>query len=136
MLSLDLFGLVFAKEELSAVSEILRGEVAVTYIKNELLAVEPNLSNTVGPGRLTRAAVWGLLARLHLNAAVYRDRYATSFDFKPEDMDQVVTYTERSFHPEVHLSIDYFAIFGKQITRTRNSSLQLTSDLTLAGSTS
>jgi hypothetical protein len=113
MLSLDLFGLVFTKEDLSAVSEILRGEAAVTYIKNELLAVEPNLSNTAGPGRLTRAAVWGLLARLHLNAAVYRDRYAPSFDFKADDMDQVISYTEKIINSGAYqLSTDYFAIFG------------------------
>ena len=68
---------------------------AIEYIKSELLAVEPLLENTTGPGRLTKAAVQGLLARLYLNAAVYRDRYAASFTFKTEDMDKVIEYCDK-----------------------------------------
>src|SRR5215204_6549073 len=82
MLSLDLFGIAFIKEDPDETSKIVRGEEAVNYIKNELLAAEPLLSTTTGPGRLTKAGAWGLLAKLYLNAAVYRDRYASSFTFK------------------------------------------------------
>ncbi|HZW70251.1 MAG TPA: hypothetical protein VFF57_05220, partial [Hanamia sp.] len=71
MLSLDLFGIVFVKDEPTAVSKIIRSGEAVDYLKNELLAVEPLLGNDNGPGRLTKAGVWGLLAKLYLNAAVY-----------------------------------------------------------------
>lgn len=113
MLSLDLFGLVFVKNDVNDVSTILRGAEAVTYIQKELEAVLPSLDANVGPGRLTPAAVWGLLARLHLNAAVYRDRYATSFNFTTEDMDKVISYTDQIINSgKYQLSNDYFAIFG------------------------
>lgn len=112
LLTLDLFGLVFVKEDPGTVSTILKGEQAVEYIKSELLAVEPALETTTGPGRLTKAAVWGLLARLHLNGAVYRDRYATTFNFRKEDMDKVVEYCDRIIGSnEYSLSPEYFAIF-------------------------
>ncbi|MGM9511042.1 RagB/SusD family nutrient uptake outer membrane protein [Larkinella sp. GY13] len=113
LLTLDLFGLVFVKDDLGENSTILRGEQAVEYIKSELLAVEPNLETAVGPGRLTKGAVWGLLARLYLNAAVYRDRYAAQFTFKPEDMDKVVEYTDKIINSgQYQLSRDYFSIFN------------------------
>ena len=73
LLTLDLFGIVFVKEDPGDISKVIRGEEAIDYIKTELLAVEPLLDNTTGPGRITKAGVWGLLARLYLNAAVYRD---------------------------------------------------------------
>jgi starch-binding outer membrane protein, SusD/RagB family len=113
LLSLDLFGLVFVKANVNDVSAILRGTEAVEYIKAELLAAEADLDPNAGPGRLTPAAVWGLLARLHLNAAVYRDRYGASFNFASEDMDQVISYTEKIISSgKYQLSNDYFAIFG------------------------
>lgn len=113
MLSLDLFGIVFVKDEPTAVSTIIRGEDAVNYLKSELLAVEPLLDNSNGPGRLTKAGVWGLLAKLYLNATVYRDRYADNFNFKPQDMDSVVLYCDKIINlRKYELSADYFAIFG------------------------
>src|SRR5687768_16938097 len=113
MLTLDLFGLIFVKENPGETSTILRGEEAIAYIRSELLAVEPVLDNTTGPGRLTKAGVWGLLARLHLNAAVYRDRYATGFAFRNEDMHKVIEYTDKIISSnQFALSPDYFAIFG------------------------
>ncbi|GAB3641144.1 RagB/SusD family nutrient uptake outer membrane protein [Spirosoma arcticum] len=113
MLLLDLFGLVFVKDDPQANSEILRGEAALEYVKNELLAAEPDLLTTVGPGRLTKGGAWGLLARLYLNAAVYRDRYAAQFTFRPEDMDKVVEYTDKIISAnQYQLSPDYFSVFN------------------------
>jgi hypothetical protein len=112
MLSLDLFGIAFQKEDPAATSTILRGEEAINYIKSELLAVEPKLDNTTGPGRLTKAGVWGLLAKLYLNAAVWRDRYAASFTFKPEDMDKVIEYCDKIITSnQFQLAAEYFSIF-------------------------
>lgn len=112
MLTLDLFGLAFKKEDPQATSVILRGEEAVTYIRTELEAAEPVLDNTTGPGRITKAAVWGLLARLHLNAAVYRDRYAAAFTFQKADMDKVVEYCDKIIGSNAYtLSPSYFALF-------------------------
>jgi hypothetical protein len=115
MMMLDLFGIVFVKDVPGTTSTIIRGAEAVAYLEKELLAVEPALSNraAVGSGRLTKAAVWGLLARLYLNAAVYRDIYAPQFNFASTDMDKVVDYTTRIINAgEYKLSPDYFSIFG------------------------
>src|SRR6185503_5972701 len=91
---------------------ILRGDDAINYIKSELLAVESLLDNTTGPGRITKAAVWGLLAKLHLNAAVWRDRYAATFTFKAEDMDKVIEYTDKIISSnQFQLASEYFSIF-------------------------
>lgn len=113
MLTLDLFGLIFVKEKVEETSKILRGEEAIAYIKSELLAIEPVLDNTTGPGRITKAVVWGLLARLHLNAAVYRDVYAPTFTFKTEDMDKVIEYSDKIINSgQFALASDYFSIFN------------------------
>lgn len=112
MVMLDLFGLSFQKDVLSEVTTILRGEAAIAYIKSELLAIEPLLSTSVGPGRLTKGGAWGLLARLHLNAAVWRDVYGTP-THKAEDMDKVVEYSDKIINSgQYALSTDYWDIFS------------------------
>jgi len=113
MLTLDLYGLVFVKENLDETSTILRGQQAFDYVKNELLAVEPNLETNVGPGRLTKGAVQGLLARLYLNGAVYRAPYTDKFTFPAEDMDKVIEYCDKVINSNQYvLSKEYFAIFN------------------------
>ena len=113
LMALDLWGMIFVKEDPGATSQIVRGDSAVEYLKKVLLEVEPVLDNTTGPGRLTKAGVWGLLAKLHLNAAVYRDRYAATFTFRPDDMDKVIDYTNRIINAgQYALSADYFSIFN------------------------
>lgn len=113
MMLLDLFGLVFVKNDPQGVSQILRGEEALEYLKSEFLAVEPDLATNVGPGRLTKGGVWGLLARLYLNAAVYRDRYNTQPTFKSEDMDKVIEYSDKIINSgQYQLVSDYFSIFN------------------------
>ncbi len=113
MLALDLWGICFKKEDPSIQSEILRGSDAVDYIRSEFEAVVNDLKTDVGPGRLTQAAVHGLLARLYLNAAVYRNPAATSFDFKSGDMDKVIQYTDMVINSQKYsLSPEYFACFN------------------------
>lgn len=115
MVMLDLFGIAFVKDDPGTTSKIIRGDEAVKYIESEFLAVEPTLQpkSVVGPGRLNQAAVWSLLARLNLNAAVYRNIYGSTFDFKAEDMDKVIQYTDKVINSgQAKLSADYFAIFG------------------------
>jgi len=115
LLTLDLFGLVLVKEDPNETSIILRGNDAVEYIKSELLDIENQLSNDVGPGRISQAAVWGLLSRLHLNAAVYRDPYADNFNFTTEDMDKVVEYGNKIINlGQFQLSPEYFEIFDDE----------------------
>lgn len=115
MLSLDLFGLVFVKDDIGEASTILRGSAAVEYLTTELQGVESSLDKNVGPGRLTPAAVQGLLARLYLNAAVYNDRYANEFSFKTTDLDKVIEYCDKVINSgQYQLSPDYFSIFGNE----------------------
>lgn len=112
MLMLDLYGLIFVKEKPDDLSTILRGNDAVEYIKSELLAVEPGLSSDVTHGRLSKQAVWGLLARLYLNSAVYRNVYASQFSFSNEDMDKVVEYCDKIISSgRYQFSPEYFDIF-------------------------
>jgi starch-binding outer membrane protein, SusD/RagB family len=113
LMALDLFGICFVKEDPKETSTILRGQEAIDYIKAELLAVESQLDNTTGPGRLTKAAVWGLLARLSLQSAVYRDLYSTSFNFSTEDLDKTIEYCNNIITSgKYSLSPDFFSIFS------------------------
>ncbi|RYY20057.1 MAG: RagB/SusD family nutrient uptake outer membrane protein [Chitinophagaceae bacterium] len=113
LLALDLFGIVFVKEDPVGISEVIRGQQAIDYIKSELLAAEPLLDNATGPGRITKAGAWGLLARLHLNASVYRDRYASTFAFQKEDMDKVVEYCDKIISSgQYALAAEYFSLFN------------------------
>jgi starch-binding outer membrane protein, SusD/RagB family len=115
ILSLDLFGMVLVKDKLNEASTILRGPEAVEYLISEFLAVEPDLQTTTGPGRLTKGAAWGMLARLYLNAAVYRDRLADTFTFQSADMDQVISYCDKIINSnQYQLSPDYFSMFDDE----------------------
>ena len=111
MLLLDLFGMAFVKENGGELSKIIRGNDAVEYIKSELLAVEPDLSSDVTHGRMSKQAAWGILARLHLNAAVYRDIYGTP-SFTNEDMDKVREYCDKIIASNKYqFSPEYFDLF-------------------------
>jgi hypothetical protein len=112
MLSLDSWGLVFKKEASADTSEVLRGQDAIDYIESELLSVVDVINNDLGPGRMTQNAVWAFLARLNLNAAVYRDPYGTP-SFSTEDMDRVITFTDNIIKSGKHsLSPEYFDLFN------------------------
>tara|TARA_B110000305_G_scaffold240609_1_gene311768 strand:- start:2542 stop:4284 length:1743 start_codon:yes stop_codon:yes gene_type:complete len=112
MLMLDSWGIVFQKEMSSELSVILRGQEAIDYIESELLSVADVINTTKGPGRMTQAAVWGFLARLHLNAAVYRDPYGTP-NFTTGDMDNVIKYTDNIINSnKFSLSPEYFDLFS------------------------
>lgn len=112
MLLLDLFGLVFVKDDPGAISTILRGNDAIEYIKKELLEAEPDLESSVTHGRVSKEAAWGLLARLYLNSAAYRDIYASQLNFAAADMDKVMEYCDKIINSNKYqFSPEYFAIF-------------------------
>ncbi|MGS2761561.1 RagB/SusD family nutrient uptake outer membrane protein [Sinomicrobium sp. M5D2P9] len=112
MLMLDSWGLAFKKESSEDMSEILRGQEAIDYIESELLSVVDVINKDKGPGRMTQAAVWGFLAKLHLNAAVYRDPYGNP-SFSTEDMDKVIEYTDNIINSgNFTLSPEYFDLFN------------------------
>ena len=113
MLTLDLWGIAFKKEDPTELSVILRGNDAVEYIASELEAAAQDLKTDVGPGRLTKYGAYALLARLYLNAAVYRDPYATTFDFSTSDMDKVINYSNQVINSgDYALATEYFSCFN------------------------
>lgn len=80
LLSLDLFGVAFLKDDPKVNSVILRGNDAVEYIKSELLAIEPLVREDTGPvelpnrpfgvcwpGCICRLRCTGISMRLHLH---------------------------------------------------------------------
>src|SRR5699024_22705 len=112
MLMLDSWGIAFKKESTDETSQILRTREAIDYIQSELESVVDVINTDRGPGRLSQSAVWGLLARLHLNAAVYRDPYGTP-DFTTEDMNKVIEYTNQIISSgDYSLSPEHFDIFN------------------------
>ncbi|NHE58420.1 RagB/SusD family nutrient uptake outer membrane protein [Cyclobacterium plantarum] len=111
MLALDNWGLVFKKDATDQQSEILRTQEALDYLETELLSVVDVISSNSGPGRMNKFAVEALLARLYLNAAVYRDPYGTP-DFRSEDMDKVIQYTTNIINGPYSLSPEYFDLFN------------------------
>ncbi|WP_031425553.1 RagB/SusD family nutrient uptake outer membrane protein [Flavimarina sp. Hel_I_48] len=111
MLALDNWGLVFKKETSDEISEILRGQDAISYVESELLSVVDVINSDNGPGRFTKDAVSALLARLYLNAAVYRDPYGTP-EFSQNDMDKVIQYTSTIIDGSHSLSEEYFDLFN------------------------
>lgn len=113
---LDAFGLVFVKDNIDDRSEILRTGEAVDYLISELTTVLGDLSTVteVGPGRMTKTGASALLARLYLNAPVYRDPYGTP-NFSQADMDKVIEYTNMVIASNEHaLSAEYFEIFDDE----------------------
>ena len=114
MLALDSWGIVFLKESSDDLSEILRGQEAVSYIESELLSVADVINNNLAPARFSQASVWGLLARLYLNAAVYRDPYGTP-NFTEEDMSKVIQYTDNIINSgDFSISPEYFDLFNDE----------------------
>lgn len=108
---LDNWGLVFKKSILIELPEILRGQDAIDYLERELLSIVNVINDNKGPGRFSKNAVKALLARLYLNAAVYRNPYGTP-DFKSEDMQKVIQYTNEIIAGPHALSPEYFALFN------------------------
>ncbi|MCG6187285.1 RagB/SusD family nutrient uptake outer membrane protein [Maribellus maritimus] len=112
MLMLDLWGIAFQKDDPNELSVVLRGGDAVEYIRDEFEAVIGDLKTDVGPGRLTQGGAYALLTRLYMNAAVWRDPYATSFDFTDADMDKVIEYSSKVINDyDYTMSSEYFACF-------------------------
>lgn len=115
LLSLDLYGLVFVKEDPNERSVVVRGADAFNYIESELIYAENLVPSTIGPGRLSKEAIQGLLARLYLNAAVYKDRYAAQFTFQQTDMSKVIEYCDKLINSgKFRLSADYFDMFDDE----------------------
>jgi len=94
---------------------VLRGDEAIAEIIRLLEEAMPNLGNKASSKSgevFTKAAAQILLARLHLNKAVYDDRYAGSFSFNEENMRKVVEYTTDIIDNDGYtLAGEYFSMF-------------------------
>lgn len=112
---LDLYGQVPYIDLASGENVVLTGPDAVSEIAGLLNAAIPNLrgKDASNSGHLfSRGAAQTLLARLHLNKAVYEDRYAGSFNFSSTDMNTVISTTTNLIDNEGYsLANDYFRLF-------------------------
>ncbi|MDB2521346.1 RagB/SusD family nutrient uptake outer membrane protein, partial [Flavobacteriaceae bacterium] len=114
MLMLDGWGLVLKKESSDELSSVLRGQDAIDNIESDLSSVVDKINSNRAPGRISQSAVWGFLARLHLNAAVYRDPYGTP-TFSSEDMNKVIEYTSNIISSnKFSISPEYFDLFNDE----------------------
>jgi starch-binding outer membrane protein, SusD/RagB family len=124
--TLDLFGQAPYRNPyiVNAPLEIKRADTAVDGLIREVEAILPNLANLkeqgTHNGRFTKQAAYGLLADMYLNRAVYKDRYAASFNFleaavdnNGTDMDKVIYYTSLLINdPNFSLESNYFENFA------------------------
>ena len=94
-LLLDLYDQVLYREpgeNLSQLSKVRKGSVALDYIVSELNAIQASLPD--GPvGRATKDAARVLLMKCYLNKGVYANRAAPTF--AAADMNQVITLADQ-----------------------------------------
>ncbi|MEO1011788.1 MAG: RagB/SusD family nutrient uptake outer membrane protein [Bacteroidota bacterium] len=99
--------------DFNADPQILTGAEAVSTIITNLEGVLSNLPTGKNTVRFTQDAAKSLLARIHLNKAVYEDRYASSVSFSNEDMQRVIDLTTEVINSGTHTleTDDYFSMF-------------------------
>ena len=123
--TLDLFGQAPYRDPMDqdAPFEVLQAATAIDELIQQVEALLPDLANigeqSTHSGRFTRQAAYGLLADMYLNRAVFKDRYATSFNFNASaidgngtDMDKVIQYTSELIgYSRFQLESNYFRNF-------------------------
>ncbi len=96
-------------------NQVLSGDAAVLEIAGLLNEAMPNLreKEASNSGHLfSKGAAQALLSRLHLNRAVYQDRYASGFDFNQADLNIVIaTTTDLIDNGGYTLASDFFRLF-------------------------
>ena len=112
----DLFSKVPYDRNLTGTFEILEGQDAIDEIVSLLTEAEGDL--VLGGGassvRMTKGAVWALLAKVYLNKAVFLNRYGVP-NFETADMDSVMKYSDLIIESGVYsLETDYFRMFDVQ----------------------
>jgi hypothetical protein len=123
--ALDLYGQAPYRDPAvaNAPLQVRKAATAIDDLIKEVESLIPDLSNlgqnNTGKGRFTKQAAYALLADMYLNRAVYKDRYAASFQFGEQavdasgtDMDKVITYTTLLIgNPQFKLESNYFHNF-------------------------
>lgn len=124
--TLDLFGQIPYRDPLkeNAPLEIKQAAPGIDELILQVEALIPNLASlgeqSTHNGRFTKEAAYGLLANMYLNRAVYKDRYAASFNFNEKsvnnndtDMDRVIYYTGLLINSgKFSLASNYFDSFS------------------------
>lgn len=124
--TLDLFGQVPYRDpsKENAPLEIKQAPAAIDELILQVESLIPNLASlgqqSTHNGRFTKEAAYGLLANMYLNRAVYKDRYAASFNFNEKavngadtDMDRVIYYTSLLINSgKFRLANNYFDSFS------------------------
>ena len=111
----DLYAQVPYIDLASGENTVLVGDKAVSEIASLLDQAIPNLRGKADANAghfFSKGAAQTLLARLHLNRAVYQDRYGSSFNFNSEDLGMVIsTTTDLIDNGGYALATDYFRLF-------------------------
>ncbi len=116
--AMDFFGQVPFREVTEGPDvdpKVLTRVEAFNFIKSDLEAALPNLPS-VGPSptnaRASKATAYFLLARLHLNAAVYNAADPVGpYTYDAADMNKVIEYVDLIAAEGYDLDTDYFNIF-------------------------
>ncbi|EOR93859.1 SusD, outer membrane protein [Arcticibacter svalbardensis MN12-7] len=113
--------------------EIKQAPTAIDELIVEVEGLIPDLAKlgeqSTHNGRFTKEAAYGLLANMYLNRAVFKNRYAATFNFteaavsgSETDMDKVIYYTTLLINnPKFKLNTNYFDNFA--ITNSGGSEL-------------
>jgi len=103
--------------------EVRQAATAIDELITEVESLLPDLAElgqqNTHNGRFTKQAAYGLLADMYLNRAVFKDRYASSFNFNEPavddngtDMDKVIHYTSLLIGSgQFNLESNYFRNF-------------------------
>jgi starch-binding outer membrane protein, SusD/RagB family len=104
--TIDLFGQTPYRDPLNLTAPVtfIPAAEAIDQLILDVEAIVPDLANineqNTHNGRFTKQAAYSLLASMYLNRAVYKDRYASTFNFNETavsgngtDMDRVIYYT-------------------------------------------
>jgi hypothetical protein len=124
--TLDLYGQAPYRDPMDdkAPLEIKQAAPAIDELILQVEALIPDLAilgtQSTHNGRFTKEAAYALLANMYLNRAVFKDRYAATFNFNEKsvssnetDMDRVIYYTSLLIsNPKFKLLSNYFDNFA------------------------
>lgn len=123
--TLDLYGQAPYRDPYTtdAPLQVRKASETIDELIKEVETLLPDLANLkeqgTHNGRFTKQAAYGLLADMYMNRAVFKDRYAASFNFletavdnNGTDMDKVIYYTSQIIdNPQFHLESNFFKNF-------------------------
>ena len=111
----DLYNQIPYIDQSTGENVVLTGDAAINEMIRLLEAAMPNLP-TKDQSRsgivFSKGAAQALIARIHLNRAVYLDRYSSQFSFDAADLNEVISVTTDLIDNRGYsLATDYFRLF-------------------------